>query len=116
MFNKGAKASQNQIIMSKKQAPAEKQVKKPVVSKEMSQFAFGLRGKFLALSKSQQDACVHYFNLYNALGYWWNEVLKEKSREYIDEQIAYARELQVLEQNEGKSELVVEEALKNEDN
>lgn len=89
--------------MSKKQAPAEKQVKKPVVSKEMSQLAFGLRGKFLALEKSQQDACVHYFNLYNALGYWWNEVLKEESREYIDEQIAYARELQLLEQNEGKS-------------
>lgn len=88
--------------MSKKQALS---AKKPIVSKEMSQKAMSLRAQFLNLPKHQQDAAVHYFNLYNALGFWWNEVCDQDTRDYIDMQIVYARELQALEAKDSKSEL-----------
>ena len=76
--------------MSKKQAPVKKApVKKPIISKKFANKAISLRAQFLNLPKAQQDACVHYFNLYNALGYWWNEILTDDARAYIDMQIFY---------------------------
>lgn len=102
------KASQIKKIMSKKQAPVNSApVQKPIVSKEMANKAMSLRAKFLNLPKVQQDACVHYFNLYNALGYWWNEILSADAREYVDSQVLYAEELRALE-NKDKQALAVQ--------
>lgn len=88
--------------MNKKQAPAQAPEQKPVINKVLSQKALSLREQFLNLPKHMQDASVHYFNLYNALGYWWNEILSKDARDYIDAQVMYARELQALENGELK--------------
>lgn len=56
-----------------------------------------LRDKFLGLSKLEQEAIGIYFNLYNAAAWHYNEVLTEASREYVEQSIKYAREVQMLE-------------------
>lgn len=71
--------------------PAEK-------SAEFAAKQVNLREKLIQLSKLEQEAVTNYFNLYNAAAWHYNEVLSAPAREFVDESIAYQREVYMLEQ------------------
>jgi len=96
--------------MSKKQAPAKAQEKKPVISSELSAKAWNLREEFVALPEQQQQLCTQYFNLYNATAFTFNELLSQAAQNYINHQIAYSRELMLLEQKQVPADVEIDEA------
>lgn len=59
--------------------------------------AANLREKLIQLPQSQQEAVANYFNMYNCAAWLFNEVLSQDARNYVDQSISYARELQQLE-------------------
>lgn len=83
--------------MSEKTSPAEAAVKKPVESPEMARRAMNLREQYISLPKLQQELVVHWFNLHNAAGCIYNECLHQDARDYIDQQVKYSQEMQLLE-------------------
>ena len=102
--------------MSKKQAPVKAQAKKPVVSPELSTKAWNLREEFVALPEQQQQLCTHYFNLYNATAFTYNELLSQAAQNYINHQIEYSRELMLLEQNQVPQDVDIDEASNRDEN
>lgn len=84
--------------MSKQTSPSQQaEVKQPVVSPEMASRALNLRQRYLSLTKKDQDACIHFFNLHNNAGWIYNELISQEAREYIDLQVAYSQELAIIE-------------------
>lgn len=71
--------------------PAEK-------SAEFAAKQVNLREKLIQLTKLEQEAVTNYFNLYNAAAWHYNEVLSANAREFVDESIAYQREVYMLDQ------------------
>jgi len=84
--------------METKTSPAQAAVKKPVESPEMARRAMNLREQYISLSKLQQEFVVHWFNLHNAAGCLYNECLTQDARDYIDQQVKYSQEMQLMEQ------------------
>ena len=76
--------------MSKKQAADFQQ--------QQAAKAVNLREKLLALPKVMQEAVANYFNMYNCAAWLYNEILTQDAKDYVDQSIQYARELQELEQ------------------
>lgn len=72
--------------MDKKQAEAS------LVAKQVT-----LRDKLCNLTPLEKEAVTNYFNLYNAAAWHYNEVLSDAAKEYVDESVQYARELNELE-------------------
>lgn len=84
--------------MSNQTSPSQQaEEKKPVVSPELASRALNLRQRYLSLTKKDQDACVHFFNLHNNAGWIYNELISQEAREYIDLQVAYSQELAYIE-------------------
>lgn len=101
--------------MKKKTSPAKAAEKKPVVSPEMARKAFSLRELYLSLTEIEKAAVTHFFNLHNNAGWIYNELMSDKGRSYIDQQVQYAQELAVLEQGqlpEGVESDISSEAVK----
>lgn len=61
--------------------------------------SLNLRSLYLSLPSTEQEFCVHYFNLINASSSIYNNASDDAKR-YIDESIQFARELESLK-NEG---------------
>lgn len=72
--------------MSKKQAEAQMAVK-----------VVDLRSKLINLPKVMQEAIANYFNMYNCAAWLYNEILTPDAKDYVDQSIAYARELNDLQ-------------------
>lgn len=83
--------------MSKKQAAAHDAVNQQQQANAAAKVIY-LREKLMQLTRLQQEAAANYFNLYNAAAWLYNEVLTPEAKEYVEESISYARELQILEQ------------------
>lgn len=94
--------------MSKKQAPVKAQDQKPLVSPEMSAKAWNLRQQFVELPEQQQQICTQYFNLYNATAFTFNELLSQEAQKYVNDQIAYSRELFLLQQDRVPEEVEID--------
>lgn len=56
-----------------------------------------LRQKLIGLPKVMQDAVANYFNMYNCAAWLYNEILTPDAKDYVDQSITYARELNDLE-------------------
>lgn len=83
--------------MKESTSPSQAEVKKPIVSPEMAARAMTLRQQFLALTKVEQEAVTHFFNLHNNAGWIYNELMSDLGRKYIDDQVYYSQELAALE-------------------
>lgn len=59
--------------------------------------AVNLRDQLIRLPKVMQEAIANYFNMYNCAAWLYNEVLTPDARDYVEQSIKYARELQELE-------------------
>lgn len=81
--------------MSKKQAAPQNAGADKLAFKQIT-----LRDKLMSLDRVQKEAVANYFNLYNAAAWIFNEVLDQKAKEYVDEAVIYARELNELDQKE----------------
>lgn len=79
--------------MSKKQANKDQQDLKSIQAAK----AVNLRDQLIRLPKVMQDAIANYFNMYNCAAWLYNEVLTPDARDYVEQSIQYARELQDLE-------------------
>lgn len=79
--------------MSKKQAAPLNAGADKLAFKQIS-----LRDKLQSLDRVQKEAVANYFNMYNAAAWIFNEVLDPKAKEYVDEAVIYARELNELDQ------------------
>lgn len=97
--------------MKNQNKPGQASVKKPVVSPKMAKAALSLREKFLQLPQVQKSLVTHFFNLHNAAGCIYNDVLAQDARDYIDEQIKYSQELQMLEQAADAGVVIPEEGI-----
>lgn len=56
-----------------------------------------LRSQLIQLPKVMQEAIANYFNMYNCAAWLYNEILTPDAKNYVDQSIAYARELNALE-------------------
>lgn len=56
-----------------------------------------LREKLMNLPKVMQEAVANYFNMYNCAAWLYNEILTPDAKDYVDQSIQYARELNDLE-------------------
>lgn len=56
-----------------------------------------LREKLLNLPQVMQEAIANYFNMYNCAAWLYNEILTQDAKDYVDESIKYARELNDLD-------------------
>lgn len=83
--------------MSTKTSPAKAAVKMPVESPEMARRAMNLREQYISLTKVQQELVVHWFNLHNAAGCIYNECLNQDARDYIDLQVKYSQEMEMMQ-------------------
>lgn len=72
--------------MSKKQA-----------EDKMALKVVNLREKLLNLPQVMQEAIANYFNMYNCAAWLYNEILTPDAKDYVDESINYARELNDLQ-------------------
>lgn len=79
--------------MSKKQANKDLQDLKSMQAAK----AVNLRDQLIRLPKVMQEAIANYFNMYNCAAWLYNEVLTPDARDYVEQSIKYARELQELE-------------------
>lgn len=95
--------------MTKKQAPVKAQEQKSIISPELSAKAWNLRQQFVELSEQQQALCTQYFNLYNATSFTFNEFLSQEAQHYVEAQIAYSRELFLLQQSQVPSDVEIDE-------
>lgn len=59
--------------------------------------AVNLRERLIALPRVMQEGVANYFNMYNCAAWLYNEILTPDAKEYVDQSIQYARELQDLE-------------------
>lgn len=75
--------------MSKKQAAD--------IQQQQAVKAVNLREKLLALPRVMQEGVANYFNMYNCAAWLYNEILSPDAKDYVDQSIQYARELQDLE-------------------
>lgn len=99
--------------MSKKQAAAHVAENQEQQAKAAAKVVY-LREKLYMLPRVQQEAAANYFNLYNAAAWLYNEVLSPDAKEYVEESISYARELQTLEQLPNSSDDSQNEQIVNE--
>lgn len=83
--------------MEKSTSPSQAEVKKPIVSPEMAVKAMNLREQYLSLTKTEQEAVTHFFNLHNNAGWIYNVLMSDQGRKYIDDQVYYSQELAALE-------------------
>lgn len=72
--------------MSKKQAEA-----------QMAAQVVNLRERLFHLPKVMQEAVANYFNMYNCAAWLYNEILTPDAKDYVDQSIKYAREINDLE-------------------
>ena len=72
--------------MSKKQAEA-----------KLAAQVVNLREKLMNLPQVMQEAVANYFNMYNCAAWLYNEILTPDAKDYVDQSIKYARELNDLE-------------------
>lgn len=79
--------------MSKKQANKDQQD----LQSQQAAKAVNLRDQLIRLPNVMQEAIANYFNMYNCAAWLYNEVLTPDARDYVDQSIQYARELQALE-------------------
>lgn len=79
--------------MSKKQANKDLQDLKS----QQAAKAANLRDQLIRLPRVMQEAIANYFNMYNCAAWLYNGVLTPDARDYVDQSIQYARELQTLE-------------------
>lgn len=56
-----------------------------------------LREKLMHLPKVMQDAVANYFNMYNCAAWLYNDILTPDAKDYVDQSIQYARELNDLQ-------------------
>lgn len=94
--------------MSKKQAAPLNAGADKLAFKQIS-----LRDKLMSLDRVQKEAVANYFNLYNAAAWIFNEVLDQNAKDYVDEAVIYARELNELDQanlNEGNIDDFIDRA------
>lgn len=56
-----------------------------------------LREQLMNLPKVMQEAVANYFNMYNCAAWLYNEILTPDAKDYVDQSIKYAREINDLE-------------------
>lgn len=87
-------------------SPSQADVKMPLNSPEMAAKATSLRQMYVSLPKLQQELVVHFFNLHNAAGCIFNETLSQDARDYVDQQIKYSQELDLLSRQPEDPEMI----------